>query len=252
MIILPPQTEERTCERDWNGTTPSPVSIPRGRRPAAGCIASSRGRKFSPPQAPRHDVRRVKALGAARRETDPGGFRYFVCPEIVVNAVFRGCGAPPGSAGKSAALRMRRPRFESWRGCRPAPDRRRDDHGALVQRYGSPVLTWGTRVRLPDALRGSSPTGRGTWLRTRPVGVRIPGAARDTPGKEDWPSPVRQPSRKRWSGVTSARAGSTPASSATPPRPCGPADTTPASEAGDAGSTPAGGTARGSATSPVS
>ncbi len=56
--------------------------------------------------------------------------------------------------------------------------------------------------------------------------------------KEDWPSPVRQPSRKRWS-ARERRAGSNPASSASP---CGPTDTTPASEAGNAGSTPAGGT----------
>lgn len=56
--------------------------------------------------------------------------------------------------------------------------------------------------------------------------------------EEDWPSPVRQPSRKRWS-ARERRAGSNPASSASPR---GPTDTTPASEAGNAGSTPAGGT----------
>lgn len=55
---------------------------------------------------------------------------------------------------------------------------------------------------------------------------------------EDWPSQVRQPSRKRWS-ARERRAGSNPASSASPR---GPTDTTPASEAGNAGSTPAEGT----------
>src|SRR5689334_22933994 len=52
--------------------------------------------------------------------------------------------------------------------------------GALVQRYGSPVFTRETRVRLPDALRWPKPK------ETRPRAV--------TPG-ETGASPVGQPTR---------------------------------------------------------
>lgn len=60
--------------------------------------------------------------------------------------------------------------------------------------------------------------------RVRLAGIRLNDASQDAEGRharppslhlEDWPSPVRHPSRKRWS-ARERRAGSNPASSATP------------------------------------
>lgn len=177
--------------------------------------------------------------GAARRDTDQGGFlfrcaRFFdhflnidnctveqTFHAVVVNSVdtpvFQTGEVGSMPTGRSSPLKIRLSRS----GSQAQP--------LKLNRMSTRLVSGRYRVRGPREAHGvASSTGRAvgwpahplpacarTWGRflllylTNRFGVRVPGG----PATEDWPSQVWHPSRKRWS-ARERRAGSNPASSA--------------------------------------
>lgn len=107
---------------------------------------------------------------------------------------------PRSSVDRVAASEAAGRRFDSCRGHQPTRrGGRAGSGGALVQRYGSPVFTRETRVRLPDALPGRRAGARAILARS-PRWVRHP---RLPP----WPMPKETRPR----AVAPGEAGASPA-----------------------------------------